>query len=84
MTEERIWNPGPPPHIGWWNASVMEALDMWRWWNGKHWSDAAQESSVARLAGTFAKRRESAKNVEWTDYWPEGARVPRVDPRNMK
>ena len=37
---ERIWHSGPPPHVGWWNASFdfVKGNNDWRWWDGKCWS----------------------------------------------
>jgi hypothetical protein len=31
----RTWRTGPPPHVGWWNASSSPtssmATEVWRW-----------------------------------------------------
>jgi hypothetical protein len=32
MTKQ-IWHKGPPPHVGWWNASLFRESGIWRWWN---------------------------------------------------
>ncbi|MDR0274101.1 MAG: hypothetical protein LBI48_01935 [Burkholderiaceae bacterium] len=80
---KRIWHKGPPPHIGWWNTSINRDESMWRWWNGKHWScsvktgDGVMSAAYAASVGTFYEM----SSIEWTDYWPENARVPRIDPR---
>ena len=76
----RTWHKGPPPHIGWWNASVNRNPKIWRWWNGRDWSAAATERFSAAYAGFKAEKYTVAQDIEWTDYWPEGARVPRVAP----
>lgn len=78
----RIWHLGPPPHIGWWNASSDRGLDIWRWWSGTRFSRAAMETSSAEMAAARANEIETVMwPIEWTDYWPENARVPRIDPR---
>jgi hypothetical protein len=78
---QRIWHKGPPPHIGWWNASIDHKTDRWRWWNGSHWSLSATSSYNAKTAAAFARvQSEIITRIEWTDYWPENARVPRIKP----
>lgn len=77
----RIWHKGPPPHAGWWNAGFGRRDEWWRWWDGELWSDSAHETESSASAGKSAlKRQYIISYVEWTDYWPENARVPRVDP----
>lgn len=80
--EKRVWNSGPPPHVGWWNASNMKDCDTWRWWDGAKWSLAAYPHFTAEHAAREAAHATKAWRIEWTDHWPEGARVPRVDPRS--
>ena len=77
---QRIWHKGPPPHIGWWNASIRKDRYVWRWWNGKRWSCAACTDYPAWVAGDVAKLKTAADGVQWTDYWPKNARVPRSKP----
>lgn len=86
----RIWHVGPPPHVGWWNASVAlnprlsnaGDLTCWRWWNGAQWSWSAWPHYAADYAANMAGGLLGVNNSEifWTNYWPESARVPRVDP----
>lgn len=82
----RKWHSGPPPHIGWWNASRLELINIWRWWDGREWSTCVGErspiSAVVRSAGS--KERLPLSEFSWSDYWPENARVPRIDPRKAK
>lgn len=77
-----VWRKGPPPHVGWWNASLIrDARQSWRWWDGECWSASAAPYNTAEEAGRFAAwpgGRQDA--IEWTLYWPEGARVPRAQP----
>lgn len=72
----RTWNSGPPPHVGWWNASACHIPDIWRWWDGIQWSD----ESVDHCKIVAPRPYRGSRPILWTDYWPEGARVPRVDP----
>lgn len=77
---ERVWHKGPPRFIGWWNASIHKDEECWRWWDGSAWSEAAYEEYSPGLACLTASKTKPNKKVEWTDYWPENARVPRLDP----
>lgn len=73
---------GPPPFVGWWNASVYRFDVIWRWWDGKQWSTSAhQGSSDWEAACSASMKYQSESTIEWTDYWPKNARVPRIDPR---
>ncbi len=80
---ERKWNSGPPPHVGWWNASRVEDNSIWRWWDGRRWSSHVHDNATAAFAAHKAtdKLRPSAgKGIWWTTYWPAGARVERSKP----
>ena len=77
----RVWHKGPPPHVGWWNAGVMEVEDFWRWWDGRVWSAVVEEHYLSDLVHSLALRPASSQQgIRWTDYYPENARVPRVKP----
>lgn len=82
--KERKWNSGPPPFIGWWNACITNDPNEWRWWNGVNWSISVYEKDsdpehFAEILSIFTPLL-----IRWTDYWPENARVPRIDPRKEK
>lgn len=32
------WNTGDPPAVGWYEASIIQQPNRYRWWNGKYWS----------------------------------------------
>ena len=71
----RVWRSGPPPSIGWWNASVYKAGDRWRWWDGKCWSyPAYPEFSMSEVLEAVKLKHLSNTSVYWNDYWPENAR----------
>lgn len=80
---KRTWHKGPPPHVGWWNASGIRHPEAWRWWDGKNWSFVAYASNSAKWAGKAAQMGHTDTGIEWTDYYPKNARVPRVDPRKL-
>lgn len=82
----RIWHKGPPPHVGWWNASLAQDEDCWRWWDGEEWSIASTKETSPEAADKRVSHKStySRLDMEWTDYWPEGARVPRIDPSKWK
>jgi len=67
----RTWHKGPPPEVGWWNASPNRTESYWRWWDGKTWSigvgDFLDADTAAQLAATPT---DSTYEIEWTDYWP--------------
>lgn len=77
---DRTWHRGPPPHIGWWNASSNRNPEMWRWWDSEGWSRPAPSNYSAEEAALEANASATAWWIEWTNYWPEDARVPRVAP----
>lgn len=84
---QRVWHDGPPPHAGWWNAAYAGVEDTivwwdgWRWWDGERWSQGLGRREPAhRIAEYAAVRVPASVRVRWNDYWPEGARVPRIDP----
>lgn len=83
MPSECIWHKGPPPHVGWWNAGRWRSRRVWRWWDGAGWSDAVGSGCSAKSAGAIAASGfvYGDDTIEWSDYWPENARVPRIDPR---
>jgi len=78
---KRKWYKGPPPHVGWWNASLMNDPRAWRWWNGRHWSTSAKAnySHYEAFRAANASYMGTAE-IEWSDYYPANARVPRIDP----
>ena len=80
ITKKLVWKKKHPPHIGWWQASRFRNPDLWRWWDTKQWSESVSSSShcMAALVASRYKANEQA-SIEWTTYWPENARVPRVD-----
>ena len=83
---EREWHSGPPPHVGWWNASQTKHNESWRWWNGSSWSMDVHQNDGSAWAGGHAMWVETAEInaiIKWTDYWPENARVPRINPKTV-
>jgi len=82
---KRVWKKGPPPHVGWWNASYFESKNSWRWWNGKKWSiDVFPWDCLVDVAKAAAnKARHGGIGIEWTTYYPKNARVPRINPNKQ-
>lgn len=76
----RTWHKGPPPHVGWWNASSRRLPDYWRWWDGAAWSGSAMGTDSATDALEWALHPGSPIGIEWSDYYPADARVPRLNP----
>lgn len=74
-SNRRIWRDGPPPSVGWWNASIKRDSTSWRWWDGKQWSHPAYpEYSPTYAAQMAGEKHKSEAGIEWNDYWPENAR----------
>lgn len=85
--QNRVWRDGPPPHVGWWNASSVKNKDNWSWWNGEHWSSLVGNQRNAECAGQWATVHFPHRllgDVQWTDYWPADARVPRLAPEDFE
>ena len=76
------WKKGAPPHIGVWFCRTIGTEPKWRWWSGEFWSvwnnENAQPHEVERdfNRGSIFDVRE----IFWSFYWPENARVARVNP----
>jgi len=85
MTKQKIkWHKGPPPHIGWWVASLCGYEKSWRWWDGVAWSHSALPTSPINSVAFWSMKhapQDDKKKIRWSDYYPKNARVPRIDPR---
>ena len=79
------WHKGPPPHVGWWLASVNCLDHIWRWWDGVAWSHSLEDSETNIYSVKFWAERHALSKTQdliyWSDYYPKKARVPRIDPR---
>lgn len=82
------WNEGAPPFPGWWNAhfnpSDANALDLWRWWDGKRWSMAYRGNGSMNSDVEPERALKLYNAIKWNDRWPEGARVPRMIPEGYE
>ena len=62
------WNPGPPPAVGWYRASVARKGQFFRWWDGSRWSRAAtpwfDRDEAAKVAAIAA-----SENVQRRIWW---------------
>jgi len=82
--QKRVWNKGDPPHAGWWNASNGRVPSFWRWWNESCWSKGVREIDSAVDAAQISiipNYMFPGETIEWSDYYPTDALVPRVNPR---
>jgi hypothetical protein len=77
----KSWKNGAPPHIGVWLCQPNGVKPKWRWWNGEFWSVwCTQNAMPCEVASDF--NREGAflvSEISWSFYWPENARVARVN-----
>jgi hypothetical protein len=73
------WHEGPPPAIGWWNATNADppyrrynsCSEFWRFWNGRFWT-----TSLCHTGGS-APRRDTLRFYE-TSSDPDGGSHPIV------
>ena len=82
----RKWNKGKPPHVGWWNANVMQSSELWRYWDGSgFWSQPVNSKDDLSEVESQAYQKVSGNDgIKWCHYWPENARVPRINPNKEK
>jgi hypothetical protein len=80
------WNSGPPPHVGWWNASGCQVPFIWMFWNGFEWSQGSHFSNTSVKAAIYASRLAVSPLgwIKWSYYWHENARVPRINPETLE
>ena len=80
LVAARKWRIGPPPHAGWWKTRKGMAGAEWRWWDGIAWSwPVASNAGDAAIAKAMRPWGDAAAIV-WCWDWPDGARVPRINP----
>ena len=90
MSEEKPdpteWRRGPPPHVGWWNASASRDPKVWRWWDGNRWSLPVGENRSSEYAAQRVKAIPfvTTNGIKWRHHYPENARVPRINPENLQ
>lgn len=83
--DNSAWNSGQPPYTGWWNASASKDESCWRWFSGGNFHFHAYSDYSAKLAGIASTVVASGGGeLYWRWYYPENARVPRIDPRTGK
>lgn len=68
------WKTTKPPHVGWWLCRG----DLWRWWDGKVWSFGARPGCAESTLQAAYRTPAVNQFIEWCDFWPEDARVPRL------
>ncbi len=82
------WNSGPPPHQGWWRTDCghYARIQTWRWWDGEYWNFPVFSYERGPIIDVLARQRTTldVNAIKWCDYWPPGARVPRINPRSGK
>lgn len=72
-----------PPHRGWWSTETKwDETPVWRWWNGKVWSLTMRESMTPAMVELRASMPSPVRKIHtaYSNYWPENARVPRLNP----
>jgi hypothetical protein len=74
------WHSGPPPSVGWWPASAFCFGGVYRWWDGKRWSNPAGSDSAPEEAGWTAARPSPLPlyEIQWRHRpadWPERSRT---------
>jgi hypothetical protein len=81
-----LWRSGWPPFTGWWNMSKTFDKQLWRWVNLEE-----KQLSIGYYPLDHLPKRElsyvefaNIKDFKYRDYWPENARVDRVNPKGLK
>lgn len=76
------FHSGPLPHVGWWLCEdLIDIKNIWRWWDGRAWSWFFVPADPTPIIDDFvAEKYRYSKNIRWSHYWPENARVPRINP----
>jgi hypothetical protein len=75
---------GTPPHAGWFLTRKEIPLaftgNMWRWWDGQHWSVPAPSFVTAEAAAAFAAVKDTRypEFIVYSMFYPVGARVERT------
>lgn len=87
---KEVFNPGPVPHAGWWLVNDMMG-PAWVFYDEDMVATAygsydqhERESFINDLSVEesvlFATETADAPGIAWSWHWPQGARVPRIDP----
>ena len=66
------WNPGPPPAVGWYRASVARKGPFYRWWDGSKWSLVATpwlNADEAAEMAVIAASPDVQRRIWWA--WPK-------------
>lgn len=69
-----LWFVGEPPSHGWWPASASQDEDLFRWWNGKHWSWGCAGSCDKMKAQLIATLPAESIGIKWAERpasWPD-------------
>ena len=80
LVAARKWRIGPPPHAGWWKTRKGMSGAEWRWWDGAAWSFPVCSRAQAPAIAKAMRQWRDVVAIVWCWDWPDGARVPRVNP----
>lgn len=75
------WQPGTPPSVGWWPASISRNPCALRWWNGTYWGKVAYAGDYINFIKRVARQMEDPwlqPDIEWrerADWWPARSRT---------
>lgn len=80
-----IWHKGKPPHVGWWMIKAFGLKQSWSWFDGEKWGGFVWCTHNSEIAEIITNSYEFPIGFfEWCNYWPENARVPRINPNEPK
>lgn len=89
MSKPKFYS-GPPPFPGWFLSRPVPcdgSCAGWRFFDGEMWSGQVDEGQSAKEAANVARWFRwlwHVHEIEWSEYYPRNARVPRVDPRKAQ
>jgi hypothetical protein len=69
MKDNHVWNISKPPVPGWYHATATKNNSLYRWWDGKCWSEFATKKHNAYEAGEIAASKWDC--APRTVYWRE-------------
>lgn len=79
------WNRGAPPHDGWWSVRTSfndKEGEFWSFFCGGMWHCIGDCEDMDVEDWAMLETGWGQLSFEWCYFYPENARVPRIDPRS--
>jgi hypothetical protein len=72
------WRSGPPPSLGWYQASVSQDPEALRWRGEGYWSVVCRKGMSARMLNRRARTPATTQGIQWLPRpasWPKRSRT---------